>query len=204
MALTNDAQTKHRILLAEHVETSSHLSAVRTQLQSQIEQTEEVNAAHQSLANELQALKLAHSKVKESKAGYQALLSKHQATCQRVRLLNTKLQDKHEQFVAANQTAQRLEEERDAAKHWAARETVHALQHRQQKEIAEQQLARETSVLRLCNSQILQNLKQCEKVKRDLEILLTEQENSRPEPDGTLLIYVKEMLQGRFLSGCGW
>lgn len=195
-ALTQDAQAKHRDLLEKHRDTSAQLSVVQSQLQTQTDQTEKAKADSLSLAVELQTLELAHSKIKKSKADYSALANKHQITCQRVQLLKTKLEAKHEQYIVAGQTAQRLEKERDAAKDWAARETLKALEQRQQKEIVEQQLARETSVLRYCNSKIVKNLKQCEKVKRELEVQLIRQAQSSPDPDGTLLIYVKEMLPG--------
>ena len=48
-------------------------------------------------------------------------------------LLKTKLEAKHEQYIVAGQTAQRLEKEHDAAKDWAERETLKALQQRQQR-----------------------------------------------------------------------
>lgn len=208
-AQTNQVKSDIRALSAEH---HAQLSAVNSKLEFEINQTKDAKEDHRAvliqyqdscrlqraLHDELQDLQAAYSKIKHSKADCQALLSKHQATCQRVKLLNSKLQAKHEQFLAANQTVQRLEAERDAAKDWAARETLHALQHRQQQEIAEQQLARETSVLRFCNSKIVQNLKQSEKVKRELELQLIRQGNSRPDPDGNLFIYVKEMLPGAY------
>ena len=195
-ALTQDAQEKHRALLGDNRDKSAQLFTLQSQLRSQIDQTEKANTDYLSTTVELQTLQLAHSKIKKFKADYSALANKHEITCQRVQLLKTKLEAKHEQYIVVGQTAQRFEKERDAAQDWAARETLKALEHRQQKEIVEQQLARETSVLRYCNSKILKNLKQCEKVKRELEVQLIRHAQSSPEPDGTLLISIKEMLPG--------
>lgn len=178
---------------AESASTQNmQLEVLKDKLESQAKQAKDdhqcMSALSQASQAELQSLKSDYTKLKESN---KALLLKHQLSCHQAKWVDAQLETEHDQLVVSNQTIQRIEAELRAAQGIASE------QHHRQNLLEQELEAKESSILQLrsCNSEIVKRLKRSQQGMRDLESVI--QNSKQPYPDGSLCMYIKELLPGK-------
>ena len=162
------------------------LNDMKSALDLQTVRVQQAKKDRQAIEAELQS---ELRRIKESK---EALSAKHQLACHRASKVNAELAAQHDALFASHQSVERMEVGLQAA------QAIASQQLRLQKLLEDQLAEKENSItlLRGCNSQIVKRLKQSQ---QDISQLVS-QKSDQPLPNGSLMMYIKELQPGKFVT----